>query len=143
MKSIEIDFDVHKMIENERNGFDETENTALRRLLGLADLVTTKNTGTTAHNERPFIEDGAEVPHGSKAQMSYLRGTQYFKGEFLNGVLIVNGKEYHSLSGAACDLARTAKGTKTQLNGWLYWEFKPPGSNKWRKVAELRKSTDL
>jgi hypothetical protein len=35
MRSIEIDLDVHRMIENNRASFDEDENAILRRLLGI------------------------------------------------------------------------------------------------------------
>ena len=36
MRTIKIDFDIHKRIEMERRGFDDPPNAALRRLLGLA-----------------------------------------------------------------------------------------------------------
>jgi len=35
MKKIEIDIDVHRLIENSRESFDESENDILRRLLGI------------------------------------------------------------------------------------------------------------
>ena len=35
MRSIEIDLEVHRAIENGRSGFDESENAILRRLIGI------------------------------------------------------------------------------------------------------------
>ncbi len=141
MKTIEIDFDIHKLIEAERTGFEEPEFVALRRLLGLpsenfqlSEIVAAKPEG------RPFVEAGVSVAHGSEAQMFYLRGTQHYEGKFLDGYLVVNGCRYSSLSAAACDLARTKDGNKTSLNGWLYWEVREPGSHEWVPMQELRKN---
>lgn len=41
MKSIEIDLDVHRAIENARLSFDETENAILRRALGIDPRTST------------------------------------------------------------------------------------------------------
>lgn len=147
LRQIEIDFDIHKMIEMERRDFDEPPNAALRRLLRLPDHPTEKADTTESLLDvaalkagRPFVEGGVSVPHGSKARMTYQRGQQVYEGQFLDGKLVVNGVQYSALSPAAKALAITKNGTSPkELNGWLYWEVKFPGEIAWRKMDDLRK----
>jgi len=143
LQKIDIDWDIHKLIEGERRGFDEPPFMALRRLLKLPPLEAAKPVAPAPSAGRAWVEDGVEVPHGSAARMTYLRGTQVYEGQFLNGKLVVNGKEYLTLSAAADDLAVTKKGTKTSLNGWNYWEVMFPGDTKWTSLSSLRVKAKL
>ncbi len=149
LRQIEIDFDIHQMIELERRGFDEPAYVALRRLLSLpakeknSDNQTESARGANTSNQRnagkPFVQDGVQVPHGSRARMEYMRGEQVYEGEFLDGKLVVNGIDYKALSPAAKALAITKNGTHPdELNGWLYWEAQFPGETRWRKLWDLR-----
>ncbi|MDP2620374.1 MAG: hypothetical protein Q8P46_09385 [Hyphomicrobiales bacterium] len=138
LSSIEIDFDIHKLIETERRSFDEPPYVALRRLLKLPPLDPRMTIETPRGEGRPFVQDGVEVPHGSLARMEYQRGSQVYEGQFLDGVLVVNGTSYLSLSAAADALAVTKDGGKTSLNGWLYWKAKFPGESRWRSLKDLR-----
>ncbi|WP_083101403.1 hypothetical protein [Pseudophaeobacter leonis] len=136
MKSIEIDFDIHKLIEAERRGFDEPEYVALRRLLGLKEAAGPVETDAASEG-RPFIQDGVSIPHGSLARMEYLRGSQVYEGQFLDGCLVLEGTK-SSLSSAAAAVAVTKDGTKPSLNGWLYWQAQVPGQQEWRSLDDLR-----
>lgn len=136
LQSIEVDWDIYKMVETERRSFDEPHYVALRRLLRLPAPKAPPE--PEAESGRPWVEDGVEVPHGSLARMEYLRGSQVYEGRFLNGRLVVNGKSYVSLSAAASALAMTKDGSKPSLNGWLYWKVKFPGETVWRSLAALR-----
>ncbi|MGQ0659455.1 hypothetical protein [Sphingosinicella sp.] len=138
MRTVEIDFDVHRMIENERRGFDEPPNTALRRLLNLPEAIAAPELTATTNSQRPWREGLVEIPHGAKARMKYQRGRQIFEGMFLDGHLVVDGREYSTLSSAASALARTRDGSVPSLNGWLYWEAMLPGENHWRRLRDLR-----
>ena len=138
MKTIDIDWDIHKMIETERLGFDEPPYVALRRLLKLP-APELKPEATTVATGTPWTEDGVAIPHGSKARMEYLRGAQVYEGEFLNGALVVGEQSFDTLSAAASGLAVTKDGKKTSLNGWNYWSVKLPGQSKWRSMADLRR----
>ncbi|HMO09728.1 MAG TPA: hypothetical protein PKD10_19095 [Paracoccaceae bacterium] len=150
-RQIEVDFDIHQMIELERRGFDEPPYRALRRLLKLNDKVDergetvlkTRNPppNKTEIHGKPFVEDGVSIPHGSLARMEYLRGSQVYEGQFLDGKLVVNGVSYKSLSAAASDLALTKNGEKTSLNGWLYWQVKFPGETEWKRASALREAS--
>ena len=137
---IEIDFDIHKAIENERRSFDEPPHLALRRLLKLPNVELEKSAPAPAvpSEGRPWREGMVEIPHGSEARMSYQRGGQVFEGRFLDGRLVVDGQEFETLSGAASALARTKYGTAPNLNGWNYWEVKVPGQNQWIPFKLLR-----
>lgn len=139
MEKIEIDWDIHKAIETERRGFDEAPYLALRRLLKLPAPAVVDNAPTSPLAAGfPWSEDGVTVPHGSLARMEYLRGTQVYEGQFLNGRLIVEGQSFETLSAAASALAVTKDGKKTNLNGWNYWKARFPGETKWRVLIDMR-----
>lgn len=139
LRKIEIDFDIHKLIEAERQNFDEAPYIALRRLLKLPEIDTSANDPEAMIGEgNPFIEDGVAIPHGSLARMEYQRGKQIYEGRFLDGKLVVNGQSFSALSAAASALAVTKKGGKTSLNGWLYWQAKFPNEAKWRSLSAMR-----
>lgn len=138
MRTIEIDFDIHKAIENERRGFDEPPHAALRRLLGMTEAESAPETRSSRAVGRPWREGLVEIPHGSEARMSYQYGSQKFAGRFEDGKLIVDGREFDTLSSAASALARTRDGSVPSLNGWNYWEVKLPGSSDWISCDQLR-----
>jgi len=140
LQKIEIDWDIHKLIEGERSSFEEAPYIALRRLLKLAapkpmSASETRDIGAGI----PWIDDGVTVPHGSLARMEYNRGSQIYEGQFLNGKLVVNGQAFESLSSAADALAVTKDGKKTSLNGWNYWKAKFPGETRWRLLNDMRR----
>ena len=151
LTQIEIDFDIHQMIELERRGFEEQPYVALRRLLKLPERgreafsdrrpLTQNSTSTHEETGKPFVEDGVSIPHGSMARMKYQRGSQVYEGQYLDGKLVVNGVKYASLSPAASALGITKNGGTTSLNGWLYWEAKFPGKTTWQKLSDLRKKS--
>jgi hypothetical protein len=140
MQNIEIDWDIHKMIEAERQGFDEAPYLALRRLLKLPDIKPDTTGKFEAGAGIPWTEDGVSVPHGSLARMEYLRGIQVYEGRFINGRLVVNGQAFDTLSAAASALAVTKDGAKTRLNGWNYWLAQFPGEKKWRSLGGMRRA---
>lgn len=151
MRTIEIDFDIHQMIELERRGFEEPENEALRRLLKLG-----QNMGSTAKidqsNSRAVDEKdgsitkniagrswsgkGVELPHGTELRMEY--NGHVFRGMIENGFWIVDGKNTSSPSDAAGSAATTKSGTRPSLNGWIYWEVKRPSDAHWRTLKSLK-----
>ena len=137
--TIEIDFEIHKLIEAERQSFSEMPLSALRRLLRLPEGSSEPNLNKIGVSSgRPWSDDGVVVPHGSLARMEYGRGSQHYEGKFLDGTLVVNGTKFDSLSEAASALAKTRDGRGTSLNGWNYWEVQFPGSDRWDLMAHLR-----
>ena len=139
LMQIEIDFQIHQAIVNESRGFEEPPYLALRRLLKLPDddSIAPKHAEPKSSG-RPWCQYGVEIPHSSDARMSYMRGAQLIEGQFLDGKLVVNGREFSTLSDAASSLARTKKGLRTQLDGWKYWEVRLPGQDRWVHIRTLR-----
>ena len=136
---IEIDFDIHKLIEGERKGFDEPQYVALRRLLKLPDDRAVESVESATVGEgRSWREGFVEIPHGALARMEYDRGRQVYEGKFLGGRIVVGSNSFESLSEAAKALAVSKKGNSPSLNGWKYWSVKLPGEHKWRTLWDLR-----
>jgi hypothetical protein len=137
-RTIEIDFDVHRCIENERQGFDEPPNNALRRLLKLPELAPAAPTDIQpqAPRHRGWVGESVILPHGTELRMSY--NEQTFRGHVSDGRWVIEGRQFDSPSGAASGVALTHQGGKTKLNGWSYWEVKRPGDDGWVHIQSLR-----
>ncbi len=138
LRTIEIDFDIHQMIELERKGFDELEYLALRRLLKLPNSEASTETAWPVEtlSGRPWSGKGVELPHGTELRMEY--NGQVFRGYIENGAWLVEGHRAKSPSDAAGSAAMTKSGTRPSLNGWIYWEVKRPNDANWRAIKGLR-----
>ena len=146
MRTIEIDFEVHKAIELERRSFDEVPNTALRRLLGIAPAEAEETAEPTTPAApppagRPWVgkghSTGLTLPHGSELQMDY--NGQRFTGRVDSGALVFEGRSFTSPSGAADDLCRTKDGRKTSLNGKELISVRVPGETDWVLLKTLER----
>lgn len=137
MRSIEIDFDVHKKIEMERRGFDESPNDVLRRLLGLGKDKGQGEGGAKGDPAgRAWSSKGVWLPHGTKLRMRY-NGRSY-TGAIADGLWIAEGKTFNSPSSAARGVASTKAGKPPQLDGWKYWEALLPNTGTWVPISDLR-----
>ena len=140
--TIEVDFDVHKIIEAERQNFDDPPNSALRRLLGIDGEATNESSSGSGKppddmSGRAWSGKGITLPHGTKLRMEY-NGREIL-GEIGQGYWLVEGGRYSSPSDAAGSTARTKSGDLTNLNGWNYWEVKRPQDPSWIRLNRLRK----
>jgi hypothetical protein len=136
--SIEIDFEVYKMIEMERRSFSDSQNNALRRLLKLPEKTSDLDDKTPIiDTKRSWSSKGVILPHGTKVKMQY-RGQQYF-GEIIDGAWIVEGKSYISPSAAASGSAVTKDGQHPVLGGWKYWYVRRPSDADFIIINELRR----
>jgi hypothetical protein len=131
-RTIEIDFDIHKLIEAERRSFDDPPNAVLRRLLKLPD----KANEQTVSAGRPWSSDGAVLPHGTSVRMTYSQ--KLIEGEIVDGKWVSEGRSFDTPSAAASAIATTKDGQNTTLNGWNYWKAKKPGSTEWVSINNLR-----
>jgi hypothetical protein len=138
LRSIEIDIDVHKRIEMERQGFDETPNDVLRRLLKLGEGAPPRpiGNGKTLPNGRPWSGKGVTLPHGTSVRMEY--NGKGHSGQIDNGEWLVEGTRFNSPSAAAGGVARTRSGKTPSLDGWVYWHVKRPGDARWTPIQALR-----
>ena len=134
-----------RLIELEREGFDEPENTALRRLLKLPNLAASESAQINGKlsvaagqslRGRPWSGKGITLPHGTELRMEY-RG-QIVRGIIDEGVWVVEGKRSTSPSDAAGGAVVTKTGERPSLNGWVYWEVKSPGDAQWRSIKSLK-----
>ncbi len=136
-RTIEIDFDVHKRIELERAGFDESANDVLRRLLGIS-LPTDVAAGEPLG--RAWSAKGVTLPHGTELRMEY--NGRVHTGEIRDGQWLVEGQTFNSPSGAAGGVATTKNGKRANLDGWEYWQVKPPTGPTWIAILELRRRVE-
>ena len=137
-RTIEIDIDVHKRIESERRSFAESDNTVLRRVLGIGEALE-----PAPEMESPSPPDagawsgkGVTLPVTTQVRMEY-RGERRY-GEIRDSGWVVNGQRYTSPSSAASHVATTKAGTRPSLNGWGYWYVKRPGDDDWIPLSRLR-----
>lgn len=142
LKNLGIDEKVAKMIEDNRRKPDDDINSILRRVL----LATKRNKAAAAKARaetkvityKSWEGDGVVIPHGTRARMVYQNGAQTHYGEFVDGLLVVDGTGYETLSTAANAVAVTRSGRHTRLNGWRYWDVMLPGSRSWVGIDSLR-----
>ncbi|MDE0330256.1 MAG: hypothetical protein OXL41_00150 [Nitrospinae bacterium] len=160
LRRIEIDFDVHKKIEEARRSFDDSPNAVLRRLLDIADddsssqhflqsdgvqVLSGERPGLMSgrslsdeDSEQEWWGKGVTLPHGTELRMEY-RGRLY-SGVIENGRWVVEGERFGSPSAAASGVARTKDGKRTNLDGWRYWSVRRPMDEDWIPINQLRPS---
>lgn len=138
MRTIEVDFDIHKRIEAERRDFSDTPNSVLKRLLGLSEPQQTNGPSVAepAPMQDGWTGKGVTLPAGTQLRMEY-RGRRYF-GVIENAEWVVDGERYKSPSAAAGGTARTKAGTNPSLDGWKYWWVKRPTDHDWVPLLNLR-----
>ena len=95
--TIEIDFDIHKRIEMERQSFTESPNDVLRRLLGLGPP--TKHETRLENHVGAWSGKGVTLPAGTRLRMEY-RGNTHL-GEIRDGAWFLEGKPFTSPSAAS------------------------------------------
>lgn len=135
MRTIEIDLDIHKLIEAERRSFSETPNEVLRRLL-LLQKAQAKTSDINDTPPRDWHGKGISLPHGTELRMEY-NGKRH-TGEIKDGLWLVNGQTAKSPSDAASTVATTKDGKRPSLNGWIYWNAKRPNDQNWVSIESLR-----
>ena len=137
MRTIEVDFDIHKLIESKRTSFYDTPNDVLRRLLGLGTSPIGPLPPTPpGSGESSWTGKGVTLPHGTELRMEY-NGRQSL-GVIENGKWLVEGECYTSPSGAARAVAITRDGKSPQIDGWIYWHCKRSGDTDWTLIKQLR-----
>jgi hypothetical protein len=142
-RTIEVDFDVHRCIENERRSFEETPNDALRRLLKLGEAkpVPPEQPDSAPTRRKSWSDKGVTLPHGTMIRMSY--ANRRYDGQIIDGMWVVGDQAFNSPSGAAGGIALTKAGTPTQLNGWNYWEVKLPAEDDWKPLRSMLAAVTL
>ncbi|WP_353642927.1 hypothetical protein [Mesorhizobium sp. WSM2239] len=139
MRTIEIDIDVHKLIETSRTSFAETPNAVLRRLLHLGAPTQPRAGSNGAKRDGgAWTGKGVSLPAGTELRMEY-RGREH-RGVIENSAWVVEGQRFNSPSAAAGAVAITKSGGRPSLDGWKYWQVKRPGDADWIGLATLRRA---
>jgi len=136
MRSIEIDIDVFRFLEGKRTSFGQSHNDILRDIAKLPKSAAHASHVATNDDGNAWSWKGVTLPHGTKLRMSYNGRTH--AGEILNGAWHVGGAIYRTPSAAAGGVARSKQGRPVSLDGWEYWEIQLPGSNRWKRIDDLR-----
>lgn len=131
MVSIDVDFEVFKQLTLLRRSEEMTENEVIRELLKLGHSTPQARPNAAEPEGIAWVTKGVSFPHGTEFRAEY-KGQEYV-GRVQNGALMVNGKRYSSPSAAAVAITGNA------VNGWRFWECRPPDSSRWRLAATLRR----
>lgn len=126
-RSIPIDFEVYKALTAKLQSPDDSYNNVLRRDLG---MTTADGRATSSAGTRPWVVDGVTLPHGTEFRREF-KGKLY-TARVENGALVLDGKRHASPSRAAMAV------TKSQTNGWVFWECREPGEADWIRLDSLR-----
>lgn len=130
MPTIHIDFDVFKELTVRRSSEGETESDVIRKLLKMPTVTPPGGKAALNSVTTEWVTKWAKFPEGTLFRSTY-KGKLY-SGKVESGELRINGKKFDSLSGAAVSI------TGSPVNGWRFWECKPPGAPSWMPAAVLR-----
>lgn len=123
---IEIDFDVYIYLQNQRNGFNETENDVLRRILKIdTPQIISENRGESYHT------GGVNLQVGLKLRKTYKNVD--LEAKVTDRGIMFDNQIFKSPSAAGC------VATNTSVNGWIFWEYFDEDSNQWKVLDNLRK----
>ena len=78
----------------------------------------------------PWIIDGLAFPKGTEFRGKY-KGYVYY-GKVSGGALMLGKKSFLS----PCEAAVTI--TRSSVDGWLFWDCKPPGASSWIDIYTLK-----
>jgi hypothetical protein len=130
MPTIEIDFDVFKAITLRRPSEGTTENDVLREVFGLPARKTDVP-APAASGAGDWIAKGVRFPAGTEFRTHYKGQTHL--GRVEAGALVLEGKRYDTPSSAAMSI------TKSNVNGWRFWEARLPGQSGWKMIESMRR----
>jgi hypothetical protein len=131
MPTIEIDFEVFKAITHRRPSEETTENDVLREVFGLpAKKRPFLNPVTPEPGD--WVTKGVRFPAGTEFRATYKGQTHLARVE--SGGIVVGGKRYDTPSSAAMAI------TKSNVNGWRFWEARLPGQAGWKMIESLRRA---
>lgn len=138
-KSITIDIETYKLIESFRNGFDETENDIIKRILNsYSTLSFISEQQSIGNNYQAIPNDtmnglfwkGILLPNGLQLRKKSKNKT--YIAIIKNNRIYCNDREFFSPSAAA------TYAFGTTVNGWLFWEYYDEEEKNWNLLDNLR-----
>jgi len=143
LTEISIDLDVYKHIKSNLLHLEESDNSVLRRLLGLDNGLTKKpeyeknglNEATTQKSRSGLWQKNIFLPEGLKLRKE-LKGVMH-EATIRSGYIEYNNSKFNSLSAAG------GAASKTSVNGWRFWEYLDERINSWYPLDDLRNGRSL
>jgi len=83
-------------------------------------------------NQKDVFQVPIAFPKGTEFRGSY-KG-HFYHGKVSDGALMMNGKEFLSPNAAAITI------TRSDVDGWLFWDCKFPGASSWIDIYSLRQA---
>jgi hypothetical protein len=132
MPTIDIDFEVFKVLTMRRISEADSYDDVIRRLLALpANPPMAANPKASNPASPPWVSKGVTFLEGSEFRANY-------KGEMV-AAHVKNGRLMYG-TGASSSLSHAARlVTNTSVDGWTFWEVKRPADIEWRRAGDLRK----
>lgn len=119
---------------SEKSWFIETvlTNSLHDKRQNLSDVENTIPMKTITDLDESWVYKNITFPPNTEFRANH-KG-QVYRGVVKNGVLtLFDGAEFSSPSSAATHI------TKTEVNGWKFWECRFPGNSAWQVIGTLRK----
>ena len=142
MRTIEVDFEVHQLIEANRRGFDDPANAVLRRLLRIdgkdINHSPTETTPETAskYPDGSWTKRGVHLDSGAELKVSYAEVEAY--GRVDGGRLMFDGKGYDAPSPAVMEVVAVRRGKSVSINGWKHLYVRESMHGSWFSLDQLR-----
>ena len=133
-KTIEIDLDVNKAIENLRRTFTESPNDILRRTL-LQGGASNESSASRSEQGGFRVRNGIYLPAGTQLRHIAKRSGERYDAEVVDGGIRYGNEVHHSPSKAAI----AAVGGNR--NGWIFWEYFDTATQRWELLDSLRGAT--
>jgi hypothetical protein len=134
---IDIDIDIHRLIEGARLSFTEQPNDILRRLLQIEEHEDSNVGVGYGDDGAGWSGKGITLRHGTELQMTYQGVTH--TAVIDNGRWRIGDDLFKSPSDAASGVSKLVTGERKSLNGWIYWIAKDPsGSGLYKKISDIR-----
>jgi hypothetical protein len=139
-----VDLAVYKTIEGARQSFKESQNTILRRLLGVeacreASAMKGAADNQTAHSEESAVEGGLALPDGSELRADF-RGVSVH-GAVRGGTWQVEGSDFNLPAAALLATLQGSTEPPPELDGWSRWQVRLPGVDGWQSFVEAEEKS--
>ena len=128
MESIKSDYSLHGVLASQPS-FNKMNQQDVFQVPKNPDTVES-NSQINPMDDLPWIVDGLAFPNGTEFRGKY-KGYFYY-GKVSSGALMLGEKPFFSPSEAAVTI------TRSTVDGWLFWDCKPPGASSWVNIYTLK-----
>lgn len=131
-KYVQVDLEVWKEIEKNRESFTQTPNDILRKIFMLTEASAKEKVvpaeGGSSETVIGLSTEYGLLPDGMKLSRVY-KGKEY-NAQVVNGAIELEGIRFNSLSMAGVHV------TKYNVNGWHFWKYFDEKTQKWEPMVK-------